>query len=159
MIYLLYGNDTAQARKKLNSLLKTLFARKPDAALIRMDNEHFTEEQFEMFAGMQGLFEQKSIIVLDSLCSDANHKDTVLKNLPELEMSENVFILLEKDIDAKTRAKIEKHAEKVQEFSVKGAKGTKSSFNIFELSDALGERNKKKVWVTYQIGKQNNISS
>lgn len=157
MIFLLYGTDNMQARKKLNDLIDKLLSRKPDAMLIRITYENFDKEQFLNTIDSQGLFESHSIIVLDSVFKNPEGKETVLDSLKELSESGNIFVVLEEKIDKKTLTKISKHSEKVQEFTELKIKEEKS-FNIFLLSDAIGERNKKKLWTLYIKGKMNNIS-
>ena len=63
MIYLLYGTDTIKTRKKLHTLLDSMFTKKPDASYVRVDTENFDKERIEEFIGSQGLFENKYIIV------------------------------------------------------------------------------------------------
>lgn len=158
MIYVLYGTDTIKSRAKLTSLINTLLTKKPDAMLMRTDAEHFTEEFVSEYVESQGLFEQKSIIVFDMVFEDKVYKEILLKKLKELQRSDNVFIFLEGKMEAKALQKFEKYASKIQECSLPKTKDNKSGFNIFELSDALGVRNRKKMWVMYQEGKTNNIS-
>ena len=158
MFYILYGTDMKKAREKLNSLVGTLLSRKKDAVLVRVPLEIFDPNQLPEYVGMQGLFEQKSIIVLDSLFLDPANKEYITEYAEALEHSDNVFILLEAGIDAKTLGILSKHAEKVQEFAAPTKREQKPAFNIFLLSDALGERNKKKLWIIYQTGKMHNLS-
>ena len=158
MLYLLYGDDTAKSRDKVNALIKALLSKKQDAMLLRINGENFSPAEMINHISSQGLFESKSIIVLDMLFEDATDKAIVLDHLEGLGTSDNVFILLEAKLDKKTVTKIEKHAEKVQEFSLPKSTKKEQAFNIFSLSDALGSRNRKQLWVTYQTGKLNNVS-
>jgi len=81
-----------------------------------------------------------------------------LKNIKEIGASDNIFIFAEGKMDKTSLAKIEKNAEKVQEF-IKTEKtlnkkeklaliGEKIDF--FEFADALGRRDKRGLWVLYQ---------
>ena len=65
MIYLLHGTDTIKSRKKLHTLLDSIFAKKPDASYVRVEAGGFDENQLQEFVGGQGLFENKYIIVFD----------------------------------------------------------------------------------------------
>lgn len=145
-----------QARSKLNGLIEKLLSRKPDAMLIRIDDESFDEENFLGTIESQGLFEAHSIVVLDKVFQNSDGKSVILDSLKELKKSENVFIILEEKLDKKTVTRIEKQSEKVQEFT--SVEKKKESFNIFALTDALGDRNRKNLWVLYQKGKMQNIS-
>ena len=147
MIYVLYGTDTAKSRDKLSKLISTLLSKKPDAMLVRANSENFEESFLLEHKESQGLFESKSIVVLDTVFEDETSKKIVLKNLEDLQSSENVFIILEGKLDAKALQKLTKFSTKVQECSDPKNKEKKSDFNIFELSDALGARNRKKLWV------------
>lgn len=158
MLYVLHGSDTHTSRDKLHALLQTLLGKKKDAMLIKITNENFDPRELLEHIKSQGLFEQKSIIVLDHLFEDATDKGIVLDNIKDISASENVFILLEGLLDKKTITKLEKHAEKVQECTLPDAPDKKESFNIFGLSDALGARDRKQLWVMYQTGKLHNVS-
>ena len=158
MLYLLYGTDTGKARKKLNSLINTLLSKKKDAMLLRINSENFSPRDVIDLAHTQGLFESKSIIVFDSIFENTTDKEILLDNLESLHTSPNVFIVLEGKLDKKSVTKISKYTEKVQEFDAPKKGNKKAEFNIFELGDALGERNRKKLWVVYQTGKLHNIS-
>ena len=156
MIYLLFGNDTSKSRDKLSKLVATLLSKKPDAMLVRADSDTFEEEFLFEHTESQGLFETNSIVVFDTVFENEVYKSLVLKSLKDLEASTNVFIILEGKLDKKTLDRISKHAAKVQEFSTPTVKNKNGGFNIFELGDALGERNRKKLWVIYQEGRMNN---
>ena len=78
-------------------------------------------------------------------------KDTVQDSLKDIAASDNVFVMLEGELDKKTLTKLEKHAYKVQEFTSRlNLDGKKEVFNNFALTDALGKRDKKNLWVLYQ---------
>src|SRR6266404_389920 len=115
MYYFLHGKNTEEARKKLKSLVETLHGKRPDAEIFRMHDENWTEVQFDELLVAQGLFDQKYIIVLDSLFDVADAKERILERAKDMKESDNVFLILEGDTDKKTLDKISKYAEKVQE--------------------------------------------
>ena len=156
MIYLLYGTDIIKSRKKLHTLLDSMFAKKPDASFVRIETGEFDESRLDEFIGSQGLFTNKYIIVFDNLFADKNAKEVLLKNLKEISGSENIFIFIEEKLNKSELNKFEKYAEKIQEFG--GAIEKKKKFDIFSLTDALGNRDKKSLWVLYQKAKLNNIA-
>jgi len=149
MIYLLYGEDTVKARGKMYALVDSLRAKKPDASLFKMDSEHFGSAQLEEFILGAGLFEQKYIVVLDNVFEDKEAKEIIIKKVKDIGTSENIFIILENKLDKKTVTKIEKNANKIQEFTEKKSV-KKEEFNVFALSDAIGRRDRKKAWVLFQ---------
>ncbi len=146
MIYVFYGTDREGAVAKLHSTLQILKGKKPDAERITFSPENWEESAFEASIERQGLFEKKSIVVLDSLLSYAPAKEFVMEHLVEMEESENVFLILEKSILAGPLGKIKKVSEKVEEF--KAVEGRR--FTPFPLSDAWARGDKKNAWVLYQ---------
>lgn len=159
MIYLLYGTDTIKSRRKLHTLLDSLFVKKPDASFMRVDGENFDEGRIDEFVGGQGLFENKYIIVFDNLFTDKETKDAILKKIKEISQSQNIFIFLEEKLNKTELNRFEKYAEKIQKIDVDqnlSASGRK--FDIFSLTDAFGRRDRKGLWVLYQKAKLNNVS-
>ena len=156
MIYLLYGNDTHTSRKKLHILLNGLFKKRPDAEYFHITSENMSEFSTEELISSQGLFEQKYIVVLDSLFENKDVKEELLSLLKDMQGAEHIFIFLEGKLDKKTTTKFEKYAEKIQECSKEEKK--KERFNTFSLTDALGKRDKKNLWTLYQKAKVENIA-
>jgi DNA polymerase III delta subunit len=147
MYYFLHGKNNKEARKKLKSLVETLHVKRPEAEIFRIHDENWTDAQFDELLVAQGLFDQKYIIVLDTLFDDARIKERILDRAKDMKESDNVFLVLENDVDKKTLEKISKYAEKVQEFE--GVEKKVERFNTFALADAFGKRDKKNIWVGY----------
>lgn len=157
MFYVLYGTDTIKARAKLQSLLNTLHKRKPDASLIRVDDETFENYQLDELMYGQGLFENKYIVVFDKVFLNEEAKKCILENIQGIAKSSNIFIFFEEKLDKKILLKLEKYAEKVQVF-ILNIEIKNKKFDIFSLTDALGKRDRKHLWILYQKAKHNNIS-
>ncbi len=149
MLYFLHGKDTKASRAKLHELLDTLQKKKPDASVFKIEAESFDSARFEEFLSGQGLFENKYIVVCDKIFENAEAKEQMVASVKEMSESDNVFLCLEEDVDAPTLKKIEKYAQKTQKFE-ENKKVESKSFNIFSLTDALGRRDKKELWVLYQ---------
>lgn len=158
MIYFYYGTDSESARKKAKITVDSLIAKKPEASVVKIGDENITEGQMLELASGQGLFSSKYIVYLYKTFDNKDNKEIILKNLKEIGSSDNIFIFAEGKIDKASLTKIEKNAEKVQEF-VKAEKtlnkkeklaliGEKIDF--FEFADALGRRDKRGLWVLYQ---------
>ncbi|MCX6712746.1 MAG: hypothetical protein NTY66_00885, partial [Candidatus Vogelbacteria bacterium] len=84
----------------------------------------------------------------DHLVGNKGSRDLVLENLPAIKDSVNVFIVLEDELDEKTLKEIRRNTEKDLSFDKKI--GEERKFNVFALTDALGERNRKKLWLLYR---------
>lgn len=152
MLYLLYGNNFDKVRSKLRDITLAQKKKDPHATLFRMDGDSFEEARFEELFGGQGLFQSKYIVVLDGLISDKKVSETVIKSLKECAESQNIFIIIEEYLSKEHLKKIEKLAEKVQEFSLKTAAKEEKPFQIFSVADALGRRDGKGLWLHYQRG-------
>jgi DNA polymerase III delta subunit len=163
MIYLFYGQDIEQARRKGNGVVESLLKKRPDASLFRLDSDSWQEAAFDEYVGGQGLFVQKYIVILDQLFEKKEIKEYVVERLKLLKASDNIFIVLENSLDKATLAKFEKNAEKVQAFGEgkEGlAKGKKpADFNMFAITDALGARNQKRLWTIYQKALRHGVVS
>lgn len=153
MIYAVFGNDFDRARNKAEELLTSLRVKKPDASLVRVTEENVSENLLQELMQVQGLFAEKSIVFLDRVLDTKVGKEILLSQLKEMKESVNIFILLEKNLDAKTKEKIEKSAEKVQEYSIKEEKKA-PTFSIFTLTDAYAAKDKKATWLSYQAARE-----
>ena len=150
MLYAFYGTNEAKAKDKAEDLLASLLKKRPDASLIRLSAETFESSQLpELLAG-QGLFVQKYVVVLDRIITSSEAGGVVLPALADIAASENIFILVEGKLDAKTKKTVEKHADKANEYSESPGVKKPERFNAFSLADAFGRRDKKKLWLLYQ---------
>lgn len=147
MIYVFYGTDSILARQKMRSLVDSLLKKKPDAAYTRITEELWHDSILLENIGSQGLFSDKTIVLLDTLLDTDAHEE-IMKSLEEIASSDNIFILLERALDQKVLTKLEKHAEKIQEYSL--AEKPKEETTLFGLADAFGRRDKKNLWLEFQ---------
>lgn len=147
MLYFLYGTDTIESRKKLQSLLASLAKKRPDAEAFRLKEDNWNEGTFQELLNAQGLFDQKYIAVLDGLLEYKESSELVLEHIQTMQESTHVFLMIEHSPTKKVVDAIEKYAEKTQEFARLEKK--KEFFNTFALGDALGSKDKKSLWVGY----------
>jgi DNA polymerase III delta subunit len=148
MLYFLYG-DVPKAAEKARGIVDSLLLKQPDAARFKIDSQSWEANEMESLLHGQGLFSQRYIIELRHFLENSDATESIISFLPEIAESPNVFIWVDRDVDAKVLEKIEKHATKVQNFAeIKKPEAPK--FNIFSLGEALCERNKQKLWVLFQ---------
>jgi len=147
MFYFIYG-DMQKAVAKAKTMVDALVTKQPDAGRFRLDSEHWSDAEFQEFLGGQGLFSARYIVELRRVFERDDISDVVMGMLKELEASPNVFIWVEPKVSAADLKKIEKHAAKVQECKEAATK-TKPEYNLFSLADALGGRDKKRLWTGY----------
>lgn len=147
MIYLFYGTDTLKARTKAKGLIDALLKKKPDASYFKHTADTLSEGALEELIQGQGLFERKYIIYMDTVLEDAEKKAMVSEKIEALKESENIFVILEKKFDVKTRKLFEKYATEIKEYDEKEEKG--QDFNVFEMTNAMFAGNAKKAWMIF----------
>lgn len=154
MFYFLHGEDKDGARKKAHELIDGLTKKRPNASFFMVDSGNFGLGKLEEMIGGQGLFESKQIVFFDNVLEDKKMKGAILEKTKEIAESPNAFVFLEGKTDKATVGKIEKRAEKAQEFKFAGSEGktkeSKEKFNTFSLADVFGRRDKKNLWTLYQ---------
>jgi DNA polymerase III delta subunit len=145
MIYFFYGTDRQAIQGKSRATFDALQAKKPDASFVSYDNETLTLSDLESITGSQGLFEHKIVAKLSDILSNKEIADEVLKMLPVMKASENIIVWSEEEVNKVPLEKIKKNAERADEILEK-IKAPKKEFNVFALSDALGAKDRKKLW-------------
>lgn len=153
MIYLFLG-QYKKASQKSFGLIDVLIKKQPDASLLKFNPENFKGQNVEDLIATQGLFFNKNIIVLSKVFEDGDSKEVIIKNLAEIKESQNIFIFIEESLDKKSLEKFEKFAEKIQEIKSEEKKA-RAEFNMFSLTDALGRRDKKNLWLLYRDALKN----
>ena len=148
MLYLIYGSDFEKTRGKARELIADLQKRKPNAEVFRLEDEMVSVGKLDELSGGQGLFERKYIVFADNVFRSEEAKEIVLGKLKSLAESENIFIFLEDELGKTDLKELEKFAEKVQQFS--GVAKKEKPFNVFSLTEMLGRRDKRGLWVLYQ---------
>ena len=158
MIYFFYGTDTEKAGKKATATVDSSLKKHSDATLIKIDDETLSQGRIDELVGAQALFYNKYLVYLHRAFDNKENKELLVKNIKEIGKSENIFIFAEGKMDKASLTKIEKNAEKVEEFikpekaltkkQALAVRGEKIDF--FEFADALGRRDKRGLWVLYQ---------
>lgn len=149
MLYFIHGTEYMKVVDKSHGLVEPMLSKKPDASLFKLNTDNWSDAQIQELVGGQGLFENKYIVQISKVLDNKEIADVILKILPDIAESQNIFIWTEEKVDSKTLKKIEKSAEKVQVFDKKEVKDRWKEFNIFSLGDALVARDKKKLWIGY----------
>ncbi len=144
MFYLIHGKNRNKSSNKAIALIEGLLAKKPNASYIKVDEEEWVGTFFDEFAGSAGLFENKSVILADNLWSGELPNE---EDVEKIQKSENIFILIENDISSENLKKLKEKAEKVIDV---GDEDKERGFNVFSISDAYGEKDKKKLWLLYR---------
>jgi len=148
MLYVIHGTDTIKVHKKSSELVEKLLAKKPDASLFRLTTENWSLAELQELVGGRGLFSNKYIVHLSRLFEDEIIASEVIKYIEAIHSSENIFIITEGKISSKILKILEKNSQKI-EGHIEKEMIKKQEFNIFSLADAIGSRDKKKMWMLY----------
>lgn len=145
MLAIFYGGDRIKAGKAASDFI---VKQKVNETII-FDEVSVSLESLLSYAEQAALFGGKKLIKCDGVFENEEVAEAILNNSERLEdfsKSPNVFVFLESGIDAETKKKLAKYAERIEEFK---APKKIEKFNIFSLSDALARRDKKSLWVLY----------
>jgi len=157
MIYLLHGNNFTKVRGKLREIISFQLKKDPEATYFKIEPDTWDEEKIKEIILSAGLFQKKYIIVLDGLLADKTISENLLEMTGDLAKSQNIFIFIEEELTKEAQKKLGKKAEKSQEFFLEtefprelGNSVSKDrEFKIFSLADALGRREKEKLWILF----------
>jgi DNA polymerase III delta subunit len=146
MLYVIHGTDIEKAREKSRALFEALREKKPDASAGTITAEEITLERLVELTETQGLFENKQILFMDRTLENKDIREVMLEKIDAIKESPNIFIFFEGKLTKEVLKKLEKRAEKITEYELGEAKEKESS-SFFPMADALGSRDKKKLWV------------
>lgn len=141
MLHFYSGTD----RGKKSEALQKDIARVKEVEIVRVTDAH-TLEDFNVSLQGGGMFGATRAVVFENVLQHEDMAGVLLEKLEALKESTEHFFILEEKVDAATRKKVEKYAEKSERFDA--GKSERDS-SIFELANALQRRDKKKLWVGY----------
>lgn len=144
MLYFFSGTDTEKMRAALHAAIDKYAAK---ASILRVTDAH-TPADLESALQGPGMFGGARVVVLENVLSHEEMRAMVMARLAALKESSSPTMIYHSDaLDADTRKKIEKYAEKSERFDTKTAKKQET---IFALANALQGGKKKDLWVGYQ---------
>ncbi len=163
MIYLFYGTDTSKSREKWRKVINAFASKYPSGQIFRFATDRFDRSSFEELIHSHDLFGEKRLVVIDQVLGDPEIANSLTDLWNSLVNSKTVFAFLEGALKSDLVKKIEGCGAKVERLDLSSAKFAKFSnqdkFNIFSLTDALGARDKKALWLNYQQALDANIST
>jgi DNA polymerase III delta subunit len=155
MLFVFHGSDVTKIADQASALVLSLKKKKPDAQVYVFEGSAFSERDVDELIEAQGLFFEKHIVVFKQPFEVAENRDIILARLERFAKTQNIIVITENKLLAVHKKMFSKHAEKIEEHVSKPAGET--AFNVFALSDALGERNKQKLWTGYMQALRNGI--
>lgn len=144
MVYLVTGN--AEERKQfINSTIEKQGGDSSRAIRVSVDDLSDEQTISDLVITQSGLFGDKEFFVINSLAREL----PLSSLLSEYQASSNVIFFSEATVTKKILNSFEKVSATIQEFSPEKKSDSNELFNIFSLSDALGRRDKKNLWLLY----------
>jgi hypothetical protein len=137
MIYTLIGTDARKREKALAEI-----------AALGVPNAHIYGEQIGALQPLieaGSLFGDRVIAHLVQALEKAESRDHVYALLPQMEESDNIFVIDEPFADANRMKKLEKFSKKLYD----AREGKEKEESPFALSTAFARRDKKAVWVEW----------
>lgn len=147
MLHIIYGKDREKGRERFRALREDLGKKCGEESTI-LEGE-ISKEFLHSSAVSQGLFGNTTLFVFDCVFDKKDEQEVLLAHANELDLSPNIFLVFEPELDKKVAEGIAETKVKIEEYASKKM-DTRPEFNIFSLGDALGKRNKKEFWVLYQ---------
>ena len=142
MLYLYIGTDRDAVREAIEARIEK---EGHGRVTIRLSDAHTIDDILVALQG-PGMFDGPRVVVLDNVLSNEEMAPRVLEAIPSLKESVDIVFLREEKLDAATKKKIEKHAERSERFDL--AKGAREG-SAFDLGYALQRGDKKTLWVGY----------
>lgn len=147
MLHIIYGKDREKGRAQFRALRESLIKKCGEEHIV-LEGE-ISKEVLHSFAATQGLFGGTTLHTFDCVFDKKDEQEVLLAHSNELNLSPNIFLVFEPELDKKIADGIAETKANIEEYPLKKI-DTRPEFNIFSLGDALGKRNKKELWVLYQ---------
>ncbi len=144
MIYLFTGTDSKKSFEKASQLFVNLKEKKPEATFLSFDEEEISLSILDELISSQGLFSKKIVAYLKCPLERADINKEILKKIKLLKESENIFVWVEKELNASEEKVLTENSEK--HLVSTGKQKEKEDFNIFALTEAFGRKDKFKLW-------------
>lgn len=137
MIYTIVGTDSVKREKAYESFAK-----------LGMVTNHIYSEHIAMLEPLisaTSLFGDKVVANVIQVMDVASSRDELIRLLPQMKESKNIFIIDEPFSDANRVKRLEKYSEKVIDARVEKIKDV----DVFTLCNLFARRDKKGVWIEW----------
>lgn len=156
MLYFFYGNDQGKVRDAARASKRSFLKKNPTASVFAIDAKNLNEGRLDELLSGGGLFDDKRIIVCENAFDTGDNDDDtngaddssehLIRRLPDMNASLHHCVIIAKKANKKILSALEKAGASVEKFSTE----SKKDVSVFALADALGEKDKKKLWVLLQ---------
>ncbi len=156
MLYFIYGNDRGKGLKHFQKLRDKLSVSGTNVVIIEEGGVSSTT--IEEMVYTRGLFGETTLFIINSILEKKEEQEIVVSHAATLASSTNYFLIFEPTFAKEPAVEVSTHSIETSEYALVKA-DTRPAFNIFSLGDALGNRNKKDLWVLYQKACGTGLSS
>ncbi len=156
MLYFIYGNDRAKGLKHFQKLRDKLSA--GGRNVVTVEEGSVSSEALEEMSYTRGLFGETTLFIIDSVLEKKEEQEIVVSRAEALASSKNHFLIFEPTFAKEPAVEVSALAMETFEYVLVKV-DTRPAFNIFSLGDALGNKNKKDLWVLYQRAVSAGLSS
>ncbi len=147
MLYVYFGSDIQKSQLAWRKFAEAVKAKRPDAEVFELDDENFTDQVADELLHGQGLFVTKHIILGKRLWQNKDAERWLADHGEEIKKADHMFLLWEEKLLAPAKKVLTKVEAELKEFEKKAVAEVKDNF-IFSLGDALGMRDRLKLWKT-----------
>lgn len=144
MYIVFFGTDRKSVRDATTEYIETHMP--IGATLTTIEEETYESGLVSNLLGANSLFLEPQWIVFDIPSDNEFLLEEVSNSLTEMSVSTNVFLIMEKALPVALKKLYTAQAKEIKEFSLT----KESKFNLFKLSDALAEKDKRRLWVLLQ---------
>jgi DNA polymerase III delta subunit len=146
MLHLIYGTNASGRHDAKEAILQT--ARGKNTTFIIRTGADLQKDEIEQLAQSSSLFGEKFVAVLEYPFENEEFGNFLIDHLDMLEGSETIFIISERELTKDYVKAFEKAGARIVHKELP-KEVIKKDFNIFSLTDAFCERNKKDAWIIF----------
>ncbi|MBI3634475.1 MAG: hypothetical protein HY228_02545 [Candidatus Yonathbacteria bacterium] len=147
MLYIIHGTDREKGQTKFRALREKLSV--AGMNIEDVQEENVSEKMLGEMSASRGLFGDTTLFIFNNILAKKEEQEIFASCGELLKNSDNYFLVFEPLLSKDIAKDLAPSATEYFEYTL-GKNDTRPSFNIFSLGDALGERNKKELWVLYQ---------
>jgi hypothetical protein len=163
MLYVFHGDNVNESIRKRASLLADIARKKPNAYRQTVEGALLSEELLEDMLGRMGLLEALCVFILDGAMAEQSSRGLIVSRAGAMSASPNVFIVFERFllVDKLINSALAAlPAATLKIYQSKGlVKQSTRNSGLFYLTDLLGRRARRELWVEYTKAREGGVSA
>lgn len=155
MLAVFYGDKVEARSKAVAAIIKKLPA---PVALQALSGTDITRERIKEALANTSLFGGSTIVTIAFPFSEGTHGDDIIALLPDIQTSETTCIIIEPSLSKDQIKSFKKYADSMEGFESTTLKKA-PRFNTFLFADAIGNKDKKKLWILLEQSRKEGIAA